>query len=173
MSAPVSESEPAVVRRRWRRSVVLAAVLVVLAGLVTWYVNHPRALPTTDRTINAATVTGRPVYVGVFVPPADFDRTLEVSGVKVHVTANTRLTVVPHLCRGGSVAVTTDPGPFCPELVDPEGERFGAGDSIVLEVSADEAAIAVVDRVRLGFREGLQWGTEEAGAPAIVTVQAR
>ena len=43
----------------------------------------------------------------------------------------------------------------------------------MLEVSSDETAIAVIDRVRLGFREGLQWGTLEAGSPALVNIQAR
>ena len=37
----------------------------------------------------------------------------------------------------------------------------------------EETAIAVIDRVRLGFREGIQWGTREAGSTALVNIQAR
>jgi hypothetical protein len=158
---------------RLARTVILAVVVLVLGASGTWYATHPRALPTTPATVNAATVTGRPVYIGVFVPDRDFDRTLHLSGVKIHTTANTQVRVEPLLCRGGSIAVTSDPDPFCQELVNPEGEEFGTGDAIVLEVSAAENAIAVVDPVRLGFREGLQWGTERAGAGAIVTVRGR
>jgi len=148
-------------------------VAVLLAGLAVWHVNSPGGLPTSTAAINASTTAGRSVYIGVFAAGSEFDRTLHLSGVKVHTTANTEVDVVPHLCRGGSLAVTTEPGAFCDDLVNPEGETFEAGDSIVLEVSSDLTAIAVIDRVRLGFREGLQWGTREAGAPAIVRVQAR
>jgi len=155
------------------RTITLVVVALVLLVLGIWYVNNPRSLPTSSRTVNAATIAGQPVYVGVFVPGPDFDRTLHLSGVKVHTTANTQVEVVPLLCRGGSVAVTSEPEPFCEELVNPEDQTFGAGDSIVLEVTADEDAIAVIDPVRLGFREGLQWGTERAGAGAIVTVRDR
>lgn len=169
----MSETRPAPGHRRRVRIVVLGLVVAVLAGMVVWWVNHPRGLPTSGTTVSASTVTGQPVYVGVFVAPADFDRSLELSGVKVHVTANTRVEVVPLLCRQGSISVTTDPEPFCEALANPENETFGAGDAIVLEVAAEETAIAVIDRVRLGFRERLQWGTQEAGSAAIVSIQAR
>jgi hypothetical protein len=158
-------------RRRTRR-VLLGVVALLLIAMAVWYVNNPRSLPTSDTKLNASTVTGSPVYVGVFVAPKDFDRTLHLSGVKVHTTANTQVEVVPHLCRQGSIAVTTDPEPFCGDLQNPEGKTFGPGDSIVLEVSSDATAIAVIDRVELGFREGLQWGTKPAGASAIVSIQA-
>lgn len=174
-SFAVSEPEPRLTmsRRRRTRLVTLAVVAAAVAGLAAWYVNNPRDLPVTAATVNATTAAGRPVYVGMFTPPGDFDRTLELSGVKVRTTANTQVEVVPLLCRGGSLAVTTDPTAFCAELVNPEGEPFGPGDSIVLEVSATETAIAAIDRVRLGFREGLQWGTREAGGTAVVSIQGR
>jgi len=171
----VSEPETrlAMGRRRRTRTVTVGVLGLLLAGLAVWYANAPAALPVSDATVTATTVAGRPVYVGMFTATGDFDRTLDLSGVKVHTTANTEVAVVPLLCRDGSLAVTTDPTAFCAELVDPEGQTFGAGDSIVLEVSSEEAAIAVIDRVRLGFREGLQWGTREAGASAIVSIEAR
>lgn len=146
---------------------------VLLTALVVWYVNSPADLPTSEEPIRASTIAGRPVYVGVFSAGSDFERALSLSGVKVHTTANTEVKVVPRLCRGGSLAVTTEPERFCDELVDPEGESFERGDSIVLEVSSDKSAIAVIDPIRLGFREGLQWGTREAGSGAIVEIRAR
>jgi hypothetical protein len=146
---------------------------LLFAALAAWYVNSPSSLPTSNATVKASTVAGRPVYLGVFLATDEFARTLHLSGVKVHTTANTQVEVVPYLCRDGSLAVTTDPNAFCGELVNPEGEPFAPGDSIVLEVSSEETAVAVIERVQLGFREGLQWGTREAGSPAMVTIQAR
>lgn len=168
----MSSPGPLEVRHRARARLV-AAVLggIIAVAMVSWHMNHPAELPTQEGPIRASTTAGTPVYVGAFVPPADFERDLSLSGVKVHTTANTEVSVVPLLCRGGGFAVTTAPEPFCDELVDPEGERFEVGDSIVLEVSSEDSAIAVIDRVRLGFREGLQWGTEAAGVPAIVLIQ--
>ena len=155
------------------RMAIGIVVAVLLVALAVWYVNSPSTLPTSNATVNASTTAGRPVYIGVFAATKEFERTLHLSGVKVRTTANTRVDVVPHLCRNGSLAVTTEPAAFCGELLNPEGQKFEPGDSIVLEVSSDETAIAVIDRVRLGFREGLQWGTREAGSPAIVRIQAR
>lgn len=163
-----------VVRQRGRvRLAILIVFALLLAALAVWYVNSPSALPTSNATVNASTVAGQPVYLGVFAATNDFERTLQLSGVKVRTTANTKVDVVPYLCRDGSLAVTTDPDAFCGELVNPEGETFAPGDSIVLEVSSDATAIAVIDRVQLGFREGIQWGTLEAGSPALVNIQAR
>ncbi|MCD4527231.1 hypothetical protein [Nocardioides sp. cx-173] len=144
----------------------------VLAGIVVWYVNSPEPLPTSERTVTASTAVGRPVYVGVFAPTADFTRRLSLSGVKVHTAANTDVDVVPLLCQGGGFGVTSEPETFCEELVDPEGRSFAAGDSIVLKVSGDEFALAVIDRVKLGYRDGLQWATHEAGSDAVVRIVA-
>ncbi len=147
--------------------------IALLVALGVWYVNTPSSLPISNSKVNATSVAGQPVYLGVFAATDDFERILHLSGVKVHITANTQVDVVPHLCRNGSISVTTEPEAFCGELINPEGQTFGPGDSIVLEVSSDETAIAVIDRVRLGFREGLQWGTREAGSSAIVSIAAR
>ena len=160
-------------QRAQSRWVLLATGIALLVGLGIWYVNSPSALPTSNATVNASAVAGQPIYLGVFAATDDFERTLHLSGVKVHTTANTHVEVVPLLCRDGSLSVTTEPDAFCGELVNPEGETFGPGDSIVLEVSSEETAIAVIDRVELGFREGLQWGTREVGSRAIVSIRAR
>ena len=167
-------SEPLQVERRPRwRWAVWALVAAAVLAVTVWYVNSPESLPTSDEMISASTPVDQPVYIGVFSPESDFGRTLHLSGVKVHTTSNTAVTVVPLLCRGGAVGVTSDPDAFCDELVNPEGQTFGAGDDIVLEVTSSVAAIAVIDRVRLGYREGLQWGTHEAGAGAVVRILAR
>ncbi len=165
---------PLTVRRDPRVGGIAAAVSALLiVGVTAWYVNSPAPLPIAPKAIQASTPVDRPIYVGVFAPTAEFARRLRVSGIKVHTTSNTEVTVVPLLCRGGTVGVTSDPRQFCEELVNPEGERFGPGDDIVLEVTSDDAAVAVIDRIRVGFREGLQWGTEEAGAPVVVRVLGR
>jgi hypothetical protein len=151
-----------------------------LAGLVAvaslgggaWFVTHPEPLPTSDAMVHATTPVGQPVYVGMFTPD-DFDRTLRLSGVKVHTTSSVDVDVQPLLCRSGTIGVTTDPASFCADLVDPEGESFGPGDSIVVVVTAQAPGAAVVDRVRLGYREALQADTQEAGQTAIVTILDR
>lgn len=150
-----------------------AVVLLGTAALVTWHAHSPAALPVDARTISATTPVGAPIYLGVFPGDLAFTRTLDLSGVKVHTTSNTAVSVTPLLCRDGAPQVTTDPSAFCSELVNPEGQVLGPGDSIVLEVTSDVPAVAVIDPVRLGFREHLQWGTLPAGAGAVVQVLAR
>ena len=46
-------------------------------------------------------------------------------------------------------------------------------DEIVLEVIGDEAGVVAVDRVRLGYRDGMHWATHSAGSPAVVTLLSR
>ncbi|GEP39530.1 hypothetical protein NPS01_31930 [Nocardioides psychrotolerans] len=170
----MSTSTDLQVRRRPRAGIILRVGLgLVVVAFVVWFTTSPAALPTSQSEVSASTPVSIPVYVGVFTPAADFDRRLHLSGVKVHTTANTPVTVTPLLCVGGTVGVTTEPERFCRGLVDPEGRTFGEGDAIVLEVSSPLAAIAVIDRVRLGFRDGLQRGTLEAGSGAIVRVLGR
>ncbi|MDE0775413.1 MAG: hypothetical protein OSB43_03940 [Nocardioides sp.] len=169
MSQPTTDL--AVRRRRgWGIVSVLIAVLGAV-GLIVWYAQHPTPLPTEDRTVAASTPVGEPVYVGV--ANGLEGRTLNLSGVKVHTTSNTDVSVTPLLCRDGRLEATTDPTAFCDDLVNPEGQSFDASDSIVLKVVSPEPAIAVVDPVRLGFREGLQAGTFPTGAGAIVRVLSR
>lgn len=174
--APVDE--PRHPPRNMRRDPRVVAAALAVTGLVVvvlsaWYVNTPAPLPVASTTIQAITPVDQPVYVGVFAPSAAFGRTLTLSGIKLSITSNTEISVVPLLCRGGTLGVTTDPTQFCDELVNPEGEHFGPGDDIVLEVTGQQSAVAVVDRIRVGFREGLRWGTEEAGAPVVVRVLDR
>jgi len=156
--------------RRWG----LVSVLVVLLGalgLAVWHAHHPVPLPTETRTVSASTPVDEPVYVGV--ANGVQGRTLNLSGVKVHTTSNTDVNVTPLLCRNGRLEATTDPEAFCADLINPKGQTFGSTDSIVLQVSSPEPAIAVVDPVRLGFRESLQWGTFPTGAGAVIRVLPR
>jgi hypothetical protein len=110
----------------------------------------------------------------MFAARHDFGRTLSVDGVKVDVTANTMVAVEPKLCRGGAFTSTSDPTAFCRELVDPEGNRLGPGDSLVMEVTAPLPAVVVIDRIRVGYQDGIRAGTQPAGVDhAVVRVLGR
>lgn len=157
----------------WRLAFGGAGVLILL-GWSFWYATTPEELPTTSKTVSAPGVAGTPLYVGMFSAPDGFDRTLRVSGVKVHATTSADLTVTPLLCRRGTVGVTTGPDQFCSDLVNPEGQRLVGGDSIVLKFEASEPVIAVVDQLRIAYREDVRWDTQPAGnEQAIVTFSSR
>ena len=159
-------------RRGWRVMTYVVALLVLLAVL-GWVSTHPEALATTGTTVRAETPVAQPVYVGVFGTPRDFDRTLHLSGVRVFATSNADVTIVPHVCHGGSVHVTVTPQSFCHELGPTEGATLRNGDEIVLEVVGDVPAVVTIDRVRIAYREGLQWATQDAGARSEVSILAR
>lgn len=174
MTSPVGTSRPLQVAVRPRIAhVAWVALFVVGVLLLWWYTTHPAELETSDDPVSASTPAGGPVYIGVVVPAADFGRTLHLAGVKVSTVSDTPVTVTPLLCRGGTVKVTTTPEPFCTELVDPQGEPLSAGSAIVLRLEAEEPGTARVDRVRLAYRDGLQWATQEAGSPATVEFLSR
>lgn len=159
--------------RTWRYAVLALAGLLGIGWLV-WYALTPEELPLSDKSLSASGVVGTPLYVGMFAPPSDFGRTLRIAGVRVHTTADVRISVTPLLCRRGTVGVTTDPEQFCAELVNPEGQRLVGGDSIVLKVDAPEAALAVIDRIRIAYREDIRWDTQPAGnRQAIVMIAGR
>lgn len=159
---------------RGRRIIVASAALLLLVGWFIWYAMTPEDLPTSDRTVSASGVAGTPLYVGMFAAPDDFDRTLRIAGVKVHATTSAEIELTPLLCRRGTVGVTTKPEQFCADLVDTAGARMVAGDSIVLRIESEDAALAVVDRIRVAFREDVRWDTLPAGhEQAIVTMAGR
>ncbi|MCW2815899.1 MAG: hypothetical protein JWN84_3354 [Nocardioides sp.] len=161
-------------QRRPRLLLAAGVVLLVLAGVMAWWQSSdPEPLPVSDVVISASTPVDQPVYVGVFTAGPDFGRTLHLSGVKVHATSNTDISLTPLLCRGGRFVQTTDPGVFCTVLTNPEGQELGPGDGIVLQVVSDEPAVAVVDRVELAFRENLRWATRPAGSETVVRVLPR
>lgn len=159
-------------RRRAVRWVLVVVIALALVAVLAWYAAHPPPLATSEADRRASTPVDTPVYVGMFAAPSD--RTLDVDGVKVHATANTEVEVAPLLCRGGSPVVTSDPAAFCRELVAPEGNRLEPGDSLVVEVSAARPAVVVVDRLRVGYQDGIRAATQPAGVQyAIVTVLGR
>jgi len=159
-------------RRGWRITAYVV-LLVAMLAVIGWVSTHPRALDTSTTRVEAETPVGEPVYVGVFGAPADFGRNLHVSGVRVFATSTADVTISPHVCHGGSVSVTTTPETFCREFGPSEGASFGAGDAIVLEVVGDAPGVVNIDRVRIAYRDGLQWATQDAGAPTQVSILAR
>ena len=159
--------------RLWRYTMAMAA-LVLLVGWMSWYAVTPPKLPVSSKVATATTVVSKPIYIGMFTVPSDFGRTLRIAGVKSHATANEKLEVTPVLCRRGTVGVTTEPGQFCSDMVNPEGARLVGGDSIMLKVQSDMPAVAIIDRIRIAYREDLRWDTQPAGnKQAIVTVAGR
>jgi hypothetical protein len=159
-------------RPGWRIA-TYAAALVVLLAVIGWVSTHPKPLSTDATTVQAETPVGEPVFVGVFGTPADFDRSLHLAGVHVFATSSADVTIVPHVCHGGSVNVTTTPETFCATFGRTEGATLGSGDAIVLEVVGDSPAVVDIDRVRIAYRDGLQWATQDAGARARVSILAR
>jgi len=157
----------------WRWGLV-GCLAVLLVSWFTWYATTPEPLPRSDDTVNASGVAGKPIYLGMFAATDGFDRTIRIAGVRVHVTASAKVTITPLLCRQGAVGVTTDPRQFCDDVLDTEGQRLSGGDSIILKIESTEAAIAVIDQIKVAYREDLTWGTQPAGAQqAIVTMAGR
>lgn len=148
-----------------RATTILVAALAVLLSLawLIWFLTTPPPLDTTTRQASGSAVAGTPLYVGMYNPPSGFDRTIRVTGVKVHAQASAAVEITPMLCRGGAVGVTTRPEQFCNELVDAQGKSFGADDALVLEVDASQAARVEIDRIRVGFHQDLRSATSPAG----------
>jgi hypothetical protein len=159
-------------RRGWLIT-TYAVVLLLLLAVIGWVSTHPKALTTTDTTVQAETPVGEPVFVGVFGTPADFDRTLHIAGVHVFATSTAEVKIVTHVCHGGSVNVTTTPETFCGEFGPTEGATLESGDAIVLEIVGSSPTVVKIDRVRIAYRDGMQWATQDAGARSQVSILAR
>lgn len=158
----------------WQQRGIVAIVVLALLGLLTLYIKTPTPLPTSGRTVTAQGAAGQDLYIGMFAAGRDFDRTIRIRGVKVDAKASGRLAITPLLCRRGTVGVTTKPDEFCADLLDPEGERMVAGDSVVLRVRASEGVVAIVSRLQISYREDLRGGTSSAGYQrAIVTISGQ
>jgi hypothetical protein len=168
----MSAGSPLEVRRRPRTTLaVWTVVMAAVVGLGFWFVTSPPALATTDEPVITSAPVGQDIYVAVVA--GDPERTLQLAGVEVHVAAEAPVEVEPLLCRDGSPQVTSDPSAFCGQLLSPDGRSFGAGDTIVLRVHGEYAGTVAVDAVRLGYRDGIRWATQRAGAPAEITVLGR
>ena len=160
-------------RPRSLRVSALAAAGVTLVGIASWYLTHPETLPVSDRRIDASTPAGSPVFIGVFDVPADFGRTIDVSGVRVYANATTEVTITPRLCRAGSIGATREPAAFCEEIVDTEGVEVGGGDQIILEVNSETAGAVVIEPIQVAYSQGVQRGVQRAGSRALVTFLSR
>jgi hypothetical protein len=159
--------------RRAGRAAAYVVALLLLLAVAGWVSTHPTPLETTGAVVRAQTPVAEPVYVGVFGTSSGFDRGLHLRGVHVFATSTAAVTIVPHLCHGGSVHVTTTPETFCAELGPTEDARLESGDEIVLEVVGDAPGAVHIARVRVSYRDGLQWATQDAGAPSQVDILAR
>ncbi len=155
--------------RLWRRGVVALATVGALLFL-WWFVTNPSALPTREGHVTAVTPAGKPVFVGVWSTTGDFGRTLQVAGVHLRADATVAVGLEPLLCRDGSVGVTSDPAPFCRELLDPAGATLGPGDSLVVRVVAEEPGAVYLDRPSVAFREGPRRGNREAGTETVLAI---
>lgn len=160
-------------RRARPAKLLWLALVVALVALAGWYATHPNALPTSETPVTASTPVGAPVYVGVLSPTSESARVLTIRGIDVDPDGDPPVTVAGKVCKGGAIAVTTDPDAFCTSLVDAEGASVGPGDVLVLEVNGELAGEVDLGRVRVAYREGLQWGNHEAGPPVTVTFLSR
>jgi hypothetical protein len=172
MAEPSDDEDLQVRHSRSRATwwVLLAAVLVAVG---VWFATHPEPLATSDESVRASTPVGVPVYVGVFRLPDDEDRSLEISDVEVVGVRTDRVAIAPLVCRGGALGVTTAPSAFCDDLVSAPGSRLGPGDMLVLQLTGESPGSAGLERVRVSYRSGLQWATQEAGHPVQVEVVDR
>ena len=160
-------------RPRWVGWLAWLAGLAAFGVAAVYVATSPEELPTSDEVVTATTPADRPVYLGVFQADASFGRSLTVSGVKVFAESTVPVTITPHLCRGGSLGVTSEPEPFCAELVPTEGATLTAGDEVVLEVRGAQPGTVRIERVRIAYRDRLQWATQFAGSPAVVSILSR
>jgi len=160
------------VGRSRRRLVLLWIVVVVVAvGFGAWFVTHPPPLPQPEQPVEVRMPLGEAVYVGIYDPAADDDRTLHISDVAID--AHGEATVAALACKGGTVSVTTEPDTFCTSLVEAEGATLEPGDGLVLEILEDEPGEATIDPVELSYRDGLRWGTQPVGPTVEATFLSR
>lgn len=149
-----------------------AAFVVVAIGL--WWIGHPAALPTSGTAVSATTKAGVPVYFGI-TPAGEGRRSLEIDAVEISIVSPedaTGVSVEALICRGGSIGQTSAPERFCGEVLPAEDNvlHLGAGDQLMVSVTAEEPGTVEIDRLEVGFRDGLQRGTRPVGPPYSVTV---
>jgi hypothetical protein len=109
------------------------------------------------------------VNVGIEAPTG---RTLHISSVKVDWHGKPAgASWVAYVCKGGALGFTPNPKPFCASVEKAKGATLNTDkDQLFIAVNASEAQILKVDDIRIGFREGLQWGTRSIGPKIEVTV---
>jgi hypothetical protein len=159
---------------RSRRGLVLlwiAAVAVVIA-FGAWFVTHPAPLPVPDQPVAVEVPLGEAVYVGVYDPAADDDRTLHISEATIEVDGPA--TVVARVCRDGTISVTSQPEEFCSSVTDAAGATLEPGDGLVLEIlDANESGEATIAPMEITFRDGIRRGTQPVGPTVKATFLSR
>jgi len=163
------QAEPLGIRRTRAVPALWLLVVAVVLAVVAWYVTHPPALPRSAETVVASSPAGEAVYVGVYAPTVDSRRTLRIREVTVTTEGDVPVEVTSLVCEGGAINVTSDPSTFCTNLVDAEGATISPGDVLVLELTSSLPGEVLVDRVRLSYRDGLQWAAQEVGPQVKVT----
>jgi hypothetical protein len=158
-------------RSRGSRVALGVVVAVALTGLAAWFVTHPAAPPTSEADLRASVPAGRSLYLGVYTPSAGSGRTLHLSRVGVRNTGDAVVEAL--VCRNGALGVTTAPDSFCRSLVPARGTALTTDDQLVLRVTSSSEGTVRVSRPRLTYRDGVQWGTHDAGHRATVTFLAR
>ena len=174
MTEPTSGTEaPDLTVGRNRLGLSLGLLLaLVLVGVAVWFVLHPSPLPTSDRTVEARTPVGVPVYVAVY-SGSQTDRTIALSSVHVNAPADSTAEVTAQVCSGGSLSVTTDPAGFCAAVRPAAGETLGPDDTLMLQIRSATAGTVELDDLEISYREGLQWGTQPVGPRVSVTFLSR
>lgn len=152
--------------RATRLVAVVGAALIVLSWTI-WYLVSPRSLEINEDVLTVQGRAGSAVYVEVFTVPDDWERTLDISKVSVDTDVEGDLKVTPLICRGHTNGVTSKPENFCDDLVDTNGVDLGAGDAVLLRLEAEDAVEGEIERIRISFREGLRWGTKDAGVAGV------
>jgi hypothetical protein len=148
---------------------VLALVLV---GVALWFVLHPSPLPTSDRTVEARTPVGVPLYVGVYAGSRT-GRTIDLSSVHVNAPEDSTAEVSAQVCVDGSISVTTEPAGFCTRVVPAAGASLDPDDTLMLAIQSPTAGTLVLDDLQVSYRDGLQWGTQPVGPRVRVTFLSR
>jgi hypothetical protein len=159
---------------RSRRGLVLLwiAALAVAFAFGAWFVTHPAPLPAPDEPVAVDVPLGEAVYIGVYDPSADDDRTLHISQATIKVDG--AATVVARVCRDGTISVTSQPEEFCSTVTDAAGATLEPGDGLVLEIlDANETGDATIAPMEISFRDGIRWGTQPVGPTVEATFLSR
>ncbi len=159
---------------RSRRGLVLLWIVAVAVAIAfgAWFVTHPAPLPVADEPVEVQLPLGEAVYVGIYNPAADDDRTVHISEVTIDVDGEVSV-VAALVCRDGAVSVTTEPETFCSSLADAEGATLEPGDELVLEILEDQPGEATIQPVEISYRDGLRWGTQPVGPTVEATFVSR
>lgn len=137
-----------------------APVTVLGLLLLGWWMTHPQDLPTDDDGASTTTKIGQPVFVGLTTDDGT-NRLPSIRSVELGEVPD-GATVEALVCRGGNVTITSDATPFCEELLDAEGTRLDLpADQLLLSVTGEQPATLFLDELRVSFREGIQWGSQD------------